>query len=120
MLLLSVCRKRPTAFSASFLQSAARTPCALMAHNSHTCSLRSIFCQVHAPSENDFDFYFLLTQKTLRGFFCVDDIKIHVILSGARSAQSKDLRTDLLYALNEMPRSIDSLRSLRMTAFCLS
>ena len=45
-----------TGFSDKFLQSAARTPCSPTANNSHTCSLRSIFCQVHAPTENDFDF----------------------------------------------------------------
>ena len=42
-----------TGFSDKFLQSAARTPCSPMANNSHTCSLRCIFCQVHAPTEND-------------------------------------------------------------------
>ena len=35
------------------LQSAARTPCPPTADNSHTCSLIGIFCQVHAPTEND-------------------------------------------------------------------
>ena len=45
-----------TGFSDKFLQSAARTPCSPTANNSHTCGLRSIFCQVHAPTENDFDF----------------------------------------------------------------
>ena len=35
----------------------------------HTCSLRSVFVQVHAAAENGFRLYFLLSQKTLRGFF---------------------------------------------------
>ena len=48
--------KTPSGFSANFLQSAARTPCAPMAHNSHTCSLRSIFRQAHVLTENDSDF----------------------------------------------------------------
>ena len=39
-----------------------------------------------------------------------------VILSGAQSAESKDLRTDFRTVHNEMRRSFDSLRSLRMTA----
>ena len=46
-----------TGFSDKFLQSAARTPCSPTANNSHTCSLRSIFCQVHALAENDFHIY---------------------------------------------------------------
>ena len=49
--------KPHSGFSASFLQSAARTPCAPMAHNSHTNGLRSIFCQVHALAENDLIFF---------------------------------------------------------------
>ena len=40
-----------------------------------------------------------------------------VILSGAQSAEPKDLRTEFTYAVNKMPRSFDSLRSLRMTAW---
>jgi hypothetical protein len=28
-----------------------------MAHNSHTCSLRSILCQVHAPAQNDLNLF---------------------------------------------------------------
>ena len=35
------------------LQSAARTSCPLTADKTHTCSLIGIFCQVHAPTEND-------------------------------------------------------------------
>ena len=46
----------PWGFLTVFLQSAARTPCAPMAHNYHTCSLKSIFAQVHAPGENGFHF----------------------------------------------------------------
>ena len=56
-------------FSDKFLQSAARTPCSPMANNSHTCSLRCIFCQVHAPTENDLILFGGLRRQTLRGFF---------------------------------------------------
>ena len=44
----------------------------------------------------------------------------YVILSGARSAQSKDLSRDLTVLRGEGRRSFDSLRSLRMTTFFLS
>ena len=58
-----------TGFSDKFLQSAARTPCSPTANNSNTCSLRSIFCQVHAPTENDLILFGGLRRQTLRGFF---------------------------------------------------
>ena len=35
------------------LQSAARIICSLKANKFHTCRLRSIFFQVHAPAKND-------------------------------------------------------------------
>ena len=38
-----------------------------------------------------------------------------VILSGARSAESKNLRITSTFAVKLVPRSFDSLRSLRMT-----
>ena len=41
-------------FPPDFLQSAARIICLLMADKFHTCSLRSIFRQVHALTENVF------------------------------------------------------------------
>ena len=44
-----------------------------------------------------------------------EELETNVILS-KRSA-SKDLRTEFSLAVNEMPRSLDSLRSLGMTAF---
>ena len=70
-----------TGFSDKFLQSATRIICAPAAHkfvlrraksrlrrlrSAQRCgarlrSLRSIFCQVHAPTENDFDFICRLT-----------------------------------------------------------
>ena len=67
------CRKSPPDFSDSFLQSAARIICTPKAYRFHTCSLRSIFCQVQkvncpvqarettlgcAPAENSFNFVF--------------------------------------------------------------
>ena len=67
----SACRKRPAAFSASFLQSAARTPCAPLAHNSYTRSLRSILCQVHALTQNVLDFIFRLREKFCEAFSTV-------------------------------------------------
>ena len=35
----------------------------------HTWSLRSVFCQVHAPAENGFHFICRPRRQTLRGFF---------------------------------------------------
>ena len=58
-----------TGFSDKFLQSAARTPCSPTANNSHTCSLRRIFCQVHAPTENELILFGGLRRQPLRGFF---------------------------------------------------
>ena len=51
------------------LQSAARTICTPLAYKSHTCSLSCIFCQVHAPTENDQDPFAACGRQTLRGFF---------------------------------------------------
>ena len=56
-------------FPDRLLQSAARTSCAPMAHKTHTCGLRSIFCQVHAPAENDLTLFADYRRQTLRGFF---------------------------------------------------
>ena len=71
-------------FSAKLLQSAARTPCAPMAHKAHTNGLRCIFCQVQkvncpegtreatlgcAPAENDLTLFADYRRQTLRGFF---------------------------------------------------
>ena len=50
------CRKSPTGLFDRFLQSAARIICPPMANKFHTCSLISIFAQVHALVENGFDF----------------------------------------------------------------
>ena len=69
-------------FPPDFLQSAARTPCAPMAHNSHTDGLRSIFCQaqkVNCPegtretalgrvlTKNDLTLFADYRRQTLRG-----------------------------------------------------
>ena len=51
------CRKTPAGFSDKLLQSAARIICPLMGDKFHTCSLRCVFCQVHAPAENAIEFY---------------------------------------------------------------
>ena len=50
--------EKPEGLFDSFLQSAARTPCAPLAHNSHTCSLRCVFVHVHAAAKNDSDFIY--------------------------------------------------------------
>ena len=82
------CRKIPSGFSDRFSQSAARTPCAPQAHNSHTCSLSCIFCQIHAPAENDFDFICRIRGKTLRDFFdtlqYAAPMERHIALHGAQ------------------------------------
>ena len=51
------------------LQSAVRTSCPLTADKTHTCSLSCIFCQVHAPTENDQNPFAACGRQTLRGFF---------------------------------------------------
>ena len=51
------------------LQTAARTSCPLTADKTHTCSLSCIFCQVHAPTENDQNPFAACGRQTLRGFF---------------------------------------------------
>ena len=47
--------KPHSGFSASFLQSAARTPCAPMAHNSYSSALRAAFggCALHSAAAPD-------------------------------------------------------------------
>ena len=65
------CRETPSGFSASFLQSAARIICSPVANKFHTCSLRSIFCQVHAPAENVLDLIFCLRRKLCEAFLTV-------------------------------------------------
>ena len=49
------------------LQSAARTICTPLAYKSHTCSLIGIFCQVHAPTENNQNPFAACGRQTLRG-----------------------------------------------------
>ena len=56
-------------FSDKLLQSAARTICSPQANKSHTYSLSCIFCQVHAPTENDLTLFADFRRQTLRGFF---------------------------------------------------
>ena len=63
------CRKTLRGFSTKGLQPAACTRCALITHNLHTSSLRSIFRQVHAPTENDQTLFAACGRQTLRGFF---------------------------------------------------
>ena len=66
---LSLSEKPFRAFPTKGLQSAARTRCTLFAYTSHTCSLKSIFCQVHAPAENDSILFAASGRQTLRGLF---------------------------------------------------
>lgn len=51
----SNCQKSPSGLFDKVLQSAACINCLPVADNFHTCSLRSIFGQVHAPAEDDLD-----------------------------------------------------------------
>ena len=51
------------------MQSAVCIICSPMANKFHTCSLRGIFCQVHAPAENVSHFIRRILRRTLRGFF---------------------------------------------------
>ena len=53
------------------LQSAARIICSLPANKFHTCSLRSIFRQVQALTENVSDFVFRLREKFCEAFSAV-------------------------------------------------
>ena len=49
------CRKTPSGFSDKSLQPAARRFCFPVENKTHTCRLRGIFGQVHAPAEDDSD-----------------------------------------------------------------
>ena len=60
--------KKPYGLFRQFLQSAARIICLPAADKFHTCSLRSMFCQVHVPPEHDFVFL-PLSRQMLRGYF---------------------------------------------------
>ena len=62
-------KKGQSPFLTKGLQSAARTICTPLAYKSHTCSLSCIFCQVHAPTENDQNLFAACGRQTLRGFF---------------------------------------------------
>ena len=99
-----------TGFSDKFLQSAARIICAPAAHkfvlrraksrlrrlrSAQRCgarlrSLRSIFCQVHAPTENDFILFGGPRRQTLRGFF--DELKGTALFCGAVPCVSTGFR----------------------------
>ena len=63
------CQKGQSPFLTKGLQSAARTSCPLTADKMHTCSLSCIFCQVHAPTENNLNLFAACGRQTLRGFF---------------------------------------------------
>ena len=63
-----LCRKSPSGLSASFLQSAACIICLPSADKFHTCSLGSILSQVHALTQNIFNYVFA-NAKILRSFF---------------------------------------------------
>ncbi len=66
---LETVKKGLCPFLTKGLQSAARTICTPLAYKSHTCSLSCIFCQVHAPTENDQNLFAACGRQTLRGFF---------------------------------------------------
>ena len=79
-------------FSAKLLQSAARTPCAPWAHKAHTNGLRCIFCQVHAPAENDLILFADYRRQTLRGFF--DRLIFPALRGGEYSVRGSNRRLE--------------------------
>ena len=85
---ISDCRKTPSGLSDKLLQSAARIICPPLGDKFHTCSLRSVFCQVHAPAENSFEFICHHGWQTLRDFF---DTLIFVYLLSCSNAVRKSL-----------------------------
>ena len=62
------CRKNPSGFSASFLQSAARIICSLLANKFYTCSLRGVFAHVHAAVENDLTLFSAYAENSAKPF----------------------------------------------------
>ena len=56
-------------FSDKLWQPAACIICPPVGDKFHTCSLRCVFCQVHAPAENGLDSICRQWRQTLRGFF---------------------------------------------------
>ena len=91
MHLLSGRRKSPLGLSDGNLQSAARRISSPRENKFHTCSLKSILRQVHALTQNVFDFVFRLrekfcdaflqaqAEKNLRfAFFCSDAVAQYV------------------------------------------
>ena len=66
--LISAFQKSPAGLFDRVLQAAARIICSPQANKFHTCSLRGIFCQVHAPAENDPNFFADCGRQALRGF----------------------------------------------------
>ena len=60
--------KSPSGAFRRFLQSAARIIFSSLTKKFHTCSLRRIFCQVHASTENDFNFLFRCRGKLCEAF----------------------------------------------------
>ena len=56
-------------FSDKLWQTAACIICPPVGDKFHTCSLRCVFCQVHAPAENGLDSICRQWRQTLRGFF---------------------------------------------------
>jgi len=64
-------RKSPPGLFDGFLQSAACIICSLLANKFHACSLRSIFCQVHALTENASNLVFRLREKFCEAFSTV-------------------------------------------------
>ena len=67
--------KGQSPFGTKGLQPAARIIGSLMANQFHTCSLRSIFGQVHALAENDPICFAACGRQTLRGFFSTQKLR---------------------------------------------
>ena len=70
---VAACRKSPFGAFRQILQSAARIICSLIANKFYTCSLKSIFRQVHALTENVFYLVFRLREKFCEAFSTVCD-----------------------------------------------
>ena len=58
--------KNPFGLFRQFLQSAARTPRAPLAYNSHTCSLSGVFVHVHAAAKNDLTLFSAAAENSVK------------------------------------------------------
>ena len=83
-------KKGQSPFLTKGLQSAARIICSLKANKFHTCRLRSIFCQVHAPAKNDSILFAACGRQTLRGFWTISTPPVSRGIQGVGVYSSED------------------------------